>query len=321
MEEKFPESAERTIKPMNHYSERIDDVIKYIDDNFSRKISLEELAKVSNFSKYHFCRVFSSIVGMTPYSFLNRRRLNTSVEYLLNTDKTVLEISMLCGFDSASSFNQAFKKLYGSTPGDVRKDPTLISNIPLYHGNKQEETVQPSRYSESGITNNFLRRIWEMNIAIKELPDYEVAYVRHVGSYLETRKAWEVLGEWAAKNDLYPPEHSYIGISLDDASLTDEYACRYDACITIRGEHNKDFDPNIKYKTLKGGLYALYPFYDTIEKFAIAYQVVYGQWMPGSEYDPDDKPCLEFCMNNPFEDPDGKAKVNLYIPIKKKAEE
>ncbi|MEK5475684.1 AraC family transcriptional regulator [Paenibacillus sp. FSL R5-0407] len=306
---------------MNHYSERIDDVIKYIDDNFSRKISLEELAKVSNFSKYHFCRVFSSIVGMTPYSFLNRRRLNTSVEYLLNTDKTVLEISMLCGFDSASSFNQAFKKLYGSTPGDVRKDPTLISNIPLYHGNKQEETLQPSRYSESGITNNFLRRIWEMNIAIKELPDYEVAYVRHVGSYLETRKAWEVLGEWAAMNGLYPPEHSYIGISLDDASLTDEYACRYDACITIRGEHNKDFDPNIKYKTLKGGLYALYPFYDTIEKFAIAYQVVYGQWMPGSEYDPDDKPCLEFCMNNPFEDPDGKAKVNLYIPIKKKAEE
>lgn len=65
----------------------------------------------------------------------------------------------------------------------------------------------------------------------------------------------------------------------------------------------------------------MYPFYDTIEKFAIAYQVVYGQWMPGSEYDPDDKPCLEFCMNNPFEDPDGKAKVNLYIPIKKKAEE
>lgn len=306
---------------MNHYSERIDDVIKFMNNNLSRKISLEELAKVSNFSKYHFCRVFSSIVGMTPYSFLNRRRLNTSVEYLLNTDKTVLEISMLCGFDSASSFNQAFKKLYGSTPGDVRKDPTLISNIPLYHGNKQEETVQPSRYSESGITNNFLRRIWEMNIAIKELPDYEVAYVRHVGSYLETRKAWEVLGEWAAKNDLYPPEHSYIGISLDDASLTDEYACRYDACITIRGEHNKDFDPNIKYKTLKGGLYALYPFYDTIDKFAIAYQVVYGQWMPNSGYDPDDKPCLEFCMNNPFEDPDGKAKVNLYIPIKKKAEE
>ena len=58
---------------MNHYSERIDDVIKYMDDNFSRKISLEELAEVSNFSKYHFSRVFSSIVGMTPYAFLKKR--------------------------------------------------------------------------------------------------------------------------------------------------------------------------------------------------------------------------------------------------------
>ncbi|WP_348772902.1 AraC family transcriptional regulator [Paenibacillus sp. Marseille-P2973] len=305
----------------NHYSERIDDVIKYMDDNFSRKISLEELAEVSNFSKYHFSRVFSSIVGMTPYAFLKKRRLIASVEYLLNTDKTILEISMLCGFDSASSFNQAFKQLYGNTPGDVRRDPTIISNIPLYHGNKQAETVQPSRYSESGITNNFLRRIWEMNITVKELPDYEVAYVRHVGSYLETRKAWEVLGEWAAKKGFYPPEHSYIGISLDDASLTDEYACRYDACLTIKGDHNKDLDPNIKYKTLNGGLFALYQFYDTIDKFAIAYQVVYGQWLPNSGYDPDDKHCLEFCMNNPFEDPDGKAKVDLYIPIKKRAEE
>ncbi|WP_310735627.1 GyrI-like domain-containing protein [Cohnella herbarum] len=57
-------------------------------------------------------------------------------------------------------------------------------------------------------------------------------------------------------------------------------------------------------------------FYDTIDKLGIVYQSIFGQWLPNSEFDPDDRDCLEFCMNNPFEDPEGKAKVDLYIPIK-----
>ncbi|MFS0727655.1 AraC family transcriptional regulator [Paenibacillus sp. 1P07SE] len=303
---------------MNHYSERMNAVTKYIEENISKKISLEELAEISHFSKYHFSRVFSSVVGMTPYAFLNNRRLVKSVEYLVNTDKTVLEISILCGFDSVSNFNQAFKKLYNNTPSDVRRNHDELSNISLDNSNNCEEPEQPYRYSESGNKNHFLRRIWEMNITIKELPDYEVAYVRHIGSYLETHKAWGKLGEWAAKNHLFPLQHIYIGISHDDTSVTDEYSCRYDACITIKDDFIKENDQDIKYKTLTGGLYALYQFYDTIDKFAIAYQIVYGQWLPNSDYDPDDKHCLEFCMNNPFEDPEGKAKVDLYIPIKKR---
>ncbi|WP_110930114.1 AraC family transcriptional regulator [Paenibacillus bouchesdurhonensis] len=303
---------------MNHYSDRMDQVIQYIEDNLSRKISLKELAEVSNFSKYHFTRVFSSMVGMTPYAFLNTKRLNKSVEYLVGTNKTVLEISMLCGFDSVSNFNQAFKKLYDHTPSDVRRNPKVISNNSVQYGNNQKETEQPSRYAGSGVKNHFLRRIWEMNIIIKELPDYEVAYVRHTGSYLETHKAWGKIGEWAAKNNFFPPEHYFIGISLDDPSSTEEYECRYDACVTIHGVFNQNIDRDIEYRTLSGGLYALYSFYDTIDKFAIAYQVVYGQWLPNSEYEPDNKYCLEFCMNNPSDDPEGKAKIDLYVPIRKR---
>ncbi|UOE96338.1 GyrI-like domain-containing protein [Alkalihalobacillus sp. LMS39] len=156
-----------------------------------------------------------------------------------------------------------------------------------------------------------------MNITITELPNLDIAYVRHVGSYLETGQAWGKLGEWAAKHELFPPEHTFIGISLDDPNVTDEYSCRYDACVTINDSLKKDSDSSINYRTLQGGLYALYPFYDTIDKLAIAYQTVYGQWLPTSEYEPEDKHSLEFCMNNPFEDPEGKAKIDLYIPIRK----
>lgn len=302
---------------MNNYNDRMNLVIKYIDENLSEKLSLDELADVSNFSKYHFSRLFTSNVGMTPSAYITNKRLKKSVSYLLETDKTVLEISLLCGFESASNFNLAFKKHFNKTPSEVRKGGKEESNISLYQSNKQEEEPIPSRYHKSG-SHNFLRRIWDMNVTIKELPSFEVAYVRHVGSYLETYKAWGKLGEWAGKNGLFPPEHTFIGISLDDPSVTEEFACRYDACVTIPDELNKEAHSEVDFTRLPGGLYGMYQFYDTVDNFAITYQSIFGQWLPKSEYEPDDRYCLEYCMNNPSEDPEGKAKIDLYVPIKKR---
>lgn len=266
--------------------------------------------------KFHFSRIFKSIMGESPMSYVNKKRLQKSIVYLKETDKSVLEISALCGFESVSTFNAVFKKHFGLVPTDVRKDQFDNSNSSLYVSKKQEEMSKPLSYA-SNSKSQLLRRIWTMNISFKELPDYEVAYVRHVGSYLEAFHAWSKLGEWSDKNRLYPPEQYFIGISLDDPNTVDEYACRYDACVTIPKDFHKDDSDGIQYKILKGGTYALYQFYDTVDKLAIAYQSIFGQWLPNSEYDADDKPCLEFCMNNPATDPEGKAKIDLYIPIKK----
>lgn len=304
---------------MNNYVERMNRVQEYIDEHLSEKLNLDRLAEISHFSKYHFSRIFTSITGIPPMAYIMKRRLDQAAIYLRDTDKTVLEIALLCGFETASSFNSAFKRHFEKTPSELRKSIKQNSNISQFHSNKPEALGRPSHYDEVS-NHNFLRRIWQMNMVIKELPDMEVAYVRHVGSYLETFKAWGKLGEWSGKHRLYPPEQTFIGISLDDPSCTEEYACRYDACVTIPESFNKDeHEPEVQYKILPGGLYAMYSFYDTIDKFGIAYQSIFGGWLPSSEYDPDDKHCLEFCMNNPAADPDGKAKIDLYIPIKKRA--
>ncbi|MFD2169998.1 AraC family transcriptional regulator [Tumebacillus lipolyticus] len=300
------------------YQQRIDRVIQYIEDNLSHPINLERLAEVSNFSKYHFARIFTHTVGISPVSFVNLKRLERSIDYLTKTDKTILEISALCGFDSISTFNTAFKKHFNLTPRAVRDD-LKDSNILRQVSKKQEEFSSPLRYDQSE-KKSFMRRVWDMNITIKELPAYEVAYFRHVGSYMETYRAWQKLGAFSAQHKLYPPEQHFIGISLDDPSSVDEYACRYDACITIPPEFDREGHEEVQFKTLPGGLFALYQFYDTIDKFGIIYQSLFGQWLPNSEYDADDRPCLEFSMNDPAQDPERKAKIDLYIPIRKRAE-
>ncbi|WP_227011522.1 GyrI-like domain-containing protein [Paenibacillus lutimineralis] len=57
----------------------------------------------------------------------------------------------------------------------------------------------------------------------------------------------------------------------------------------------------------------MFQFYDIPDKLGITYQSIFAQWLPNSEYDPGERPCLEFCMNDPSTDPDGKCKVDLYI--------
>ncbi|WP_413305590.1 GyrI-like domain-containing protein [Bacillus sp. 1P10SD] len=161
-----------------------------------------------------------------------------------------------------------------------------------------------------------------MKVTLKELPDYEVAFFRRIGSYFEaTDDHWGKLINWAIRNELYPPKQNFIGISLDNPELVDSQQCRHDACVTIPQGFGKDQskENGIQFKKLDGGLYALNQFYDTPEKLNLAYKYMYEEWLPNSEYDTDfDRYNLEFSMNNPAEDPEGKCRVDLFVPIKKR---
>ncbi|MEH7014833.1 GyrI-like domain-containing protein [Neobacillus niacini] len=158
-----------------------------------------------------------------------------------------------------------------------------------------------------------------MKIEIKELPEYEVAFIRRIGSYFEPQDHWRNLTKWAINNGLFPPQQSYIGISLDNPAFVENTNCRHDACITIPQGFVKEKHNDVQFKKLDGGQYALYQFYDIPEKLNFAYQYMFGKWLPNSDYEADyNRYNLEFNMNNPAEDSEGKSKVFLFVPIKKR---
>ncbi|MGG0177618.1 AraC family transcriptional regulator [Gottfriedia acidiceleris] len=159
-----------------------------------------------------------------------------------------------------------------------------------------------------------------MNILIKELPEYEVAYFRRYGSYFEPNgEHWDKLLNWAINNGLFPPQQSFIGISLDNPDLVESHNCRHDACVTIPDRFDKENHENIEFRKLAGGLYALYQYYDSPSMLNSGYKFIYEQWLPNSDFEADyERYNLEFNMNNPAEDPNGKAKVHLFVPVKKR---
>ncbi|MED3427427.1 GyrI-like domain-containing protein, partial [Bacillus thuringiensis] len=115
----------------------------------------------------------------------------------------------------------------------------------------------------------------------------------------------------------YPPEQSFIGISLDNPELVASHKCRHDACVTIPENFDKEKYHDVQFKRLDGGTYGLYQFYDEPHKLSEAYQYMYAEWLLNSEYGADyDRDNLEFCLNNLAEDLEGKLKVDLFVALK-----
>jgi AraC family transcriptional regulator len=301
------------------YRERIGKVIAYIEDNSSQPLRLDELAEISHFSKYHFTRIFTAVAGMTPMAFVTRKRIERALVLLTETDLTILKIAGESGFESVSVLNVHFKRHFGCTPSSVRSSMQKHSNFPSLLSNKQAEPAAPADYNKAE-GNPLLRRARDSMVEIRHIPEVEVAYIRHIGSYLDTYSAWDKLKRWAAQQGLHPANQQFIGISLDDTEFVQESVCRYDACVTLPGGFEREAHrKEAEFKTLSGGLYAVYSYYDTVDRFVLAYDSMFSVWLPRSGYEADDRPCLEYCLNDPAQDPEGKCRVDLYVPIKQGA--
>jgi AraC-like DNA-binding protein len=90
-------------------------VIKYVEDNYSRKIRISEIAKISNYSEAAFCRYFKKMTRLSFTTFVNNYRIDIA-KRLLREGANVTEAAFSCGFDSVSYFNRTFKKVTGVNP-------------------------------------------------------------------------------------------------------------------------------------------------------------------------------------------------------------
>jgi len=93
----------------------------YIDKHYIEDISLQDIADELNMSQYYISHAFKRTTGYSPMQYVIRRRIGEAQSYLLSTDKTVTEISYMVGYNSASNFNNAFKKMIGMSPQRYRE--------------------------------------------------------------------------------------------------------------------------------------------------------------------------------------------------------
>jgi AraC-like DNA-binding protein/ligand-binding sensor protein len=106
---------------------------RYIWENYTRKISLREIARASGLSAPYFSTVFKEEMGENLSNYLNRLRVEKAASMLIETDLSLGEISGSCGFEDQSWFSKIFKYYTGISPGKFREKggaPKLFADHP-----------------------------------------------------------------------------------------------------------------------------------------------------------------------------------------------
>lgn len=100
---------------------RIEAVIDYIENHLDGKLELKTVAEAVHYSKYHLHRLFTDTVGMTIHDYVQRRQLTEAAKLLVFSDQPIIEIALICGYESQQSFSVAFKAMYKSPPAEYRE--------------------------------------------------------------------------------------------------------------------------------------------------------------------------------------------------------
>ena len=96
--------------------------VSYILKNITSRVSLDEAAAVSGYSKYHFLRKFKAFTGKTPVDFINSQRCEYAKNLLTNTNLSVKQVADAVGFESHSYFSKVFSSFYGVSPAEYARE-------------------------------------------------------------------------------------------------------------------------------------------------------------------------------------------------------
>ncbi len=100
---------------------KVGTLVNYLEENYSKEITIEDMAQYIAMSKQHLCRIFKNEIGMRPFEYLTDIRIRESKRLLLDErDLKVYEIAKKVGYKDQSYYGATFKSLEGMTPGEYR---------------------------------------------------------------------------------------------------------------------------------------------------------------------------------------------------------
>lgn len=277
---------------------------EYILNNLNNEIKLEDIARVSGISQFHFIRIFKAYFGETPFEFMRRKRALLSLE-LLEKMTSITDIALEVGFDSSSSFNKFFKKKLNITPSHFRK---------LERSEKEKLFIE--------LNSSPTKKALSMNLNMDE--NFEII-IREEVTFFTTEVSGKSFIEIApitwdnflstinnSKQDI--SESEFLALSYIQNSLIEDKSHIYKVGITCSKEKplsfkhlKKDKIKKTKYAKfiLKGSYLSIWPAFERIFKI-----------LSETDLALDPSPCLENYLNNPKITPEEDLLTELLVPLK-----
>lgn len=279
----------------NIYFQRINIVIDHVREHLNDDLSLDTLADVAGFSRFHFHRVFKSVTEETISDMVMRLRLERAAALLRAKPKLpITDAAFECGFKSVAVFSRAFKKHFGlnarqwdrQSPLKNSKNGQVFDGLPRY-------TLEHL----SGFEGQA-----EFDVEIRSLPEQRLAYIRVYDSYSQFSRVGEAyysLIEWYRSMGGRLENTTLIGMSQDDPEITPLKLCRYDWCLSVPADWRADGE--ISMQTLPAcEVAAIHCLGDIAQEYK-ALQYLFRYWLPRSRYQPANLPGMEIYRHQPIE--------------------
>lgn len=299
-------------KCKEEYIRRIHKVQDYIEQHIGEPLSIEDLSNAAGFSKYHFSRIFQSILREPLAHYVNRIRMENALFLLAHrTDKNMTDIAYELGFTDSAVFSRAFKKYHGISPREYRKE----------YSKNCKDSFLLSEYNKDTAKKEWVGNRFPVigQITITKLEEKQVAYVRHTGTYETLAKEYvgliQTLFVHAEDQHLVDGQNWVLAIYHDNPEFGEESQFRTSLCLTVQEDILVQEDGVLGRMKLEGGLYAVGHFRIQPEQYSDAWNYMYQEWLTCSGYVPRNSYPFEVYRNNPNDDENHINEVDIYVPI------
>ena len=294
------------------YQQRINLVLRHIEQNLDTRPDLDELARIACFSPYHFHRIFSAMVGESVAAYVRRLLLERAAMQLGHSPESVTQIALGAGYDSVDAFTRAFRAHLGMLPSEYRRRQGHLEAA------RRRGITRPLFYHE-------IPHLPPMEVRIETFAPRLVAAVRHTGPYDDSGPAWERLCGVLGAHGLLSGASVAFGVSHDNPDITAPEKCRMDACVSLPaglGENSVSLRPLLQHEEIFlrqiGGEqeYAALRIKGPYSLLHPAYRSLFGRWFPQSGREPDNDPGFEIYWNSPQTTAETDLLTEICIPLK-----
>jgi len=289
--------------------QKLERALLYIDENLDKKFTAVDVAKHACISSFHFQRLFSAYLGETVSQYVLHRRLEFAAEKMIHHKSIALaDLAIETGFETHSAFSRAFKKQFGVSPSEFRKNPNQVTL--RSHDNTRPflNTVAPKKRT--------------LEVDVKELPtlwfNYKIAKVDTDNSNFDFHDSVkQIATDFNGFMDIGKPH--LFGVTTMRASGQNVRVENFDDML-YGGLYTKksDDDWSPDWFEIDAGLWAVCIYKGNYEYSYQTWNNLLRAWLPDSGYELRDTLAFERYLNSPVvENTKETWLTQIHLPIKK----
>ncbi|MCX6265963.1 MAG: AraC family transcriptional regulator [Bacteroidetes bacterium] len=294
-------------------AERINKVVRTMEQAIDRDLPLDELASLACFSPFHFQRVFKDIMGETPKQFIKRLRLEEAARIIaFNPREKILEVAIKTGYQSLEAFSRAFKDYYGISPDNLRKS-SEIDYIKIVQGPYLEKGLIGETKLEVA-TSNHKPEFENLKIDIVKRAAQKCVYLKTtLDSTHLISGSFKRIKQWSQVRGLVANDIKLFGVVVDYPVFTPLDKCRFHVCAEV-------YKPVItvglvSYQEISSARYAQFEIEGGISEIFKAASFIVHSWLPENGYKIKLEPVILVPQTDAAITPFSGNLYRVYLPV------